>query len=52
MLTINDASERLYPAPSSATEGEHENAPDHSVEGVHLIWSTRPGSLAGFARLR
>jgi hypothetical protein len=27
-----------------------ENAPDLAAEGVHIYWSTRPGSLAGFAR--
>ncbi len=47
---VHDGSERLYPAPSSSTEGEQENAPDLAAEGVHIFWSTRPGSLAGFAR--
>ena len=35
-----------YPAKSSSPEAEHENAPDLTAEGVHLIWSTRPGSWA------
>ncbi len=26
------------------------NAPDLAAEGVHIFWSTRPGSQAGFAR--
>jgi len=36
----------LYPAPGLSTDGEQENAPDLAAEGVHFIWSTRPGSQA------
>ena len=39
---VRDGSERLYPAPSSSTDVEHENAPDLAAEDVHFIWSTRP----------
>jgi hypothetical protein len=30
---IHDGSERLYPAPSSSTDSEHENAPDLTGRG-------------------
>jgi len=40
---IHDGSKRLYPAPGSTTDREHENAPDLAAEGVQVTWSTRPG---------
>ena len=33
---IYDGSERLYPAPSPVTDGEHENAPDPTGRGRSL----------------
>ncbi len=33
---VRDGSERLYPAPSSSTDVEHENAPDLTDRGRSL----------------
>jgi hypothetical protein len=44
---VRDDSERLYPAPSSSTEGEHENAPDLLGRGRSLYLEHETGLAGG-----
>ncbi len=49
-VNTSSAPKRPYTAPLLKDDPDNENAPDLAAEGVHLIWSTRPGSLASCAR--
>ena len=51
-VNTSSAPKRPYTAPRLNDDPDNENAPDLAAEGVHLIWSTRPGSLARAASRR
>jgi hypothetical protein len=43
-VNTSSAPRRPYTAPLLNDDPDNENAPNLAAEGVHLIWSARPGS--------
>ena len=43
-VNTSSAPKRPYTAPLLNDDPDNENAPDLAAEGVHIFWSTRPGS--------